>query len=60
MPPSRLQPMYPSRRRRSMTGPLLVVVLLLIVGFLIYASTIDTEVPTSRIEQDVTNALPAR
>ncbi len=60
MPPSRLQPMYPSRRRRSMTGPLLVVVLLLIVGFLIYLSTIDTEVPTSRIEQDVTNALPAR
>lgn len=60
MPPSRLQPMYPSRRRRPMTGPLLVVVLLLIVGFLIYASTIDTEVPTNRIEQDVTNALPAR
>jgi len=60
MPPSRLQPMYPSRRRRSMTGPLLVVVLLLIVGFLIYASMIDTEVPTSRVEQDVTNALPAR
>ena len=60
MPPSRLQPMYPSRRRRSMTGPLLVVVLLLIVGFLIYLSTVDTEVPTSRIEQDVTNALPAR
>jgi hypothetical protein len=52
--------MYPSRRRRSMTGPLLVVVPLLIVGFLIYLSTIDTEVPASRIEQDVTNALPAR
>lgn len=60
MPPSRLQPMYPSRRRRSMTGPLLVVLLLLIVGFLIYLSTVDTEVPTNRIEQDVTNALPAR
>ena len=60
MPPSRLQPMYPSRRRRSMTGPVLVVVLLLIVGFLFYLSTIDTEVPASRIEQDVTNALPAR
>ena len=60
MPPSRLQPMYPSRRRRSMAGPVLVVVLLLIVGFLIYLSTIDTEVPASRIEQDVTNALPAR
>ena len=43
-----------------MTGPLLVVVLLLIVGFFIYASTVNTEVPTSRVEQDVTNALPAR
>lgn len=60
MPPSRLQPMYPSRRRRPMTGPVLVIALLLIVGFLFYLSTIDTEVPTSRIEQDVTNALPAR
>ncbi len=60
MPPSRLQPMYPSRRRRSMAGPLLVVIPLLIIGFLIYLSTLDTEVPTGRIEQDVTNALPAR
>ena len=60
MPPSRLQPMYPTRRRRSRAGPILVILLLLIVGFLTYLSTIDTEVPMSRIEQDVTNALPAR
>jgi hypothetical protein len=56
----RLQPMYPTRRRRSPVGPLLVIILLLIVGGIIYLSTIDTEVPTNRIEQDVTNALPAR
>ena len=52
--------MYPTRRRRSRSGPILVILLLLIVGFLFYLSTVDTEVPTSRIEQDVTNALPAR
>lgn len=57
---SRLQPMYPTRRRRSRAGSLLVVLLLLIAGGIIYLSIIDTEVPTSRIEQDVTNALPAR
>ena len=57
---SRLQPMYPIRRRRSPVGPLLIVLLLLIVGGIIYLSTLDTSVPTSRMEQDVTNALPAR
>ena len=57
---SRLQPMYPNRRRRSPVGPLLIVLLLLIVGGIIYLSTLDTSVPTSRMEQDVTNALPAR
>lgn len=57
---SRLQPIYPSRRRRSPVGPLLIIVLLLLVGGIVYLSTIDTSVPTSRIEQDVTNALPAR
>ncbi len=39
---------------------LLLVLLLLFVGFLIYLSTIDTEVPTQRIEQDVTNEVVAR
>ena len=55
---SRLQPMYPNRRRRSPVGPLLIILLVLLVGGLIYLSTIDTNVPTSRMEQDVTNALP--
>jgi len=39
---------------------LLLVLLLLVIGLLIYASTIDTEVPTQRIEQDVTNEVLAR
>ncbi len=57
---SRLQPMYPTRRRRSPVGPLLIILLVLLVGGIVYLSTIDTSVPTSRMEQDVTNALPAR
>jgi hypothetical protein len=52
--------MYPNRRRRSPVGPLLIVLLLLLVGGIVYLSTIDTSVPTTRMEQDVTNALPAR
>ena len=39
---------------------LLLVLLVLLIGFLIYLSTIDTEVPTQRIEQDVTNEVVAR
>jgi hypothetical protein len=39
---------------------LLLVLLVLLVGFLVWLSTIDTEVPTQRIEQDVTNAALAR
>ena len=38
---------------------LLLVLLLLLLGFLVYLSTIDTEVPTQRIEQDVTNEVVA-
>ena len=37
---------------------LLIVLLVLLVGFVFYLSTKNTEVPTSRIEQDVTDALP--
>lgn len=60
MPPSRLQPLYPDRRRRrgSPMRVLLIILLVLLIGFIIYLSTIDTEVPTQRIEQDVTDALP--
>ena len=39
---------------------MLIVLLALLVGFLIYLSTLDTEVPTQRIEQDVTNEVLAQ
>lgn len=60
MPPSRLQPLYPNRRRRSFGMPLLVIILILLLGGLFTLSTIDTEVPVTRMEQDVTSAIPAR
>jgi len=50
----------PPRRRRSPLPMLLLILLILIVGFLFWLSTMDTEVPTQRIEQDVTNAALAR
>lgn len=60
MPPSRLQPLYPDRRRRrGASGRIILLVLLvLFIGFIIYLSTMNTEVPTRHIEQDVTNDLP--
>ena len=45
----------PQRRRRSSLPMILAVLLVLLVGFIIYLSMVDTEVPTERIEQDVTN-----
>lgn len=48
------------RRRRSPVPTLLILILLLVIGFTIYLSTIDTEVPTQRIEQDVTNEVLAQ
>ena len=50
----------PPRRRRSPLPMLLLLVLVLLVGFLIYLSTVDSEVPTQRIEQDVTNEVLAQ
>ena len=50
----------PPRRRRSRLPMLLLVLALLLIGFLVWLSTIDTEVPTQRIEQDVTNAALAQ
>lgn len=47
----------PARRRRSPLPVILIVLLVLLVGFLIYLSTVDSEVPTQRIEQDVTNEV---
>ena len=37
---------------------LLLILLAMLIGGIVYLSTMDTEVPTSRIEQDVTDALP--
>jgi hypothetical protein len=50
----------PTRRRRSPLPMILIAVLVLLVGFLVYLSTVDTEVPTQRIEQDVTNEVLAK
>ena len=50
---NRLSP--PPRRRRSPLPTILIILLVLIIGGAIYLSTVDTEVATSRIEQDVTN-----
>lgn len=50
----------PARRRRSPVGPILILILLLIVGGLVYLGMRDNEVPTQRIEQDVTNEIQAR
>ena len=47
----------PVRRRRSPLPALLLILLLLIIGGMVYLSTVNTEVPTQRIEQDVTNAV---
>lgn len=47
---------FPQSRRRSPWPIILVVLLVAIVGGLVFLSTMDTEVPTQRIEQDVTNA----
>jgi hypothetical protein len=59
MPPSRLQPLYPNRRKRRLPPYALpLILLLLLLGFIFYLSTIDTEVPTTKMEQDVTDALP--
>lgn len=49
----------PQRRRRSPLPTILLLLLLLVVGLLIYASTVDTEQPLTKMEQDVTNAVLA-
>jgi cell division protein FtsN len=50
----------PARRRKSRLPAILLTLLVLLVGFLVYASTVNTEKPTQRIEQDVTNEALAR
>jgi O-antigen ligase len=49
----RIQPA--ARRRKSPLPTIFIVLAVLLVGFLIWAGTRSTEVPTQRIEQDVTN-----
>lgn len=44
----------------SRTALLLLILVLLIVGGLVYLSTVDSEQPTGRIEQDITNEALAR
>ncbi len=55
---SRLSPM--PRRRRNPLPMIFLALLVLLIGGLIYLSTVDTEVPTGRIEQDVTNEALAQ
>jgi O-antigen ligase len=49
----------PPGRRKSRAPIVLVILVVVIVAFLIWLSTRSREVPTQRIEQDVTNAALA-
>jgi hypothetical protein len=44
----------PQRRRRSPL-PYFVALFVLLIGAMVWLASIKTEVPTQRIEQDVTN-----
>ena len=50
----------PARGRKSPLPTILIILLVLLIGGAIYLTTVDTEVPTQRIEQDVTNEALAR
>lgn len=45
----------PPRRRKSILPKLLIALVLAFLGWLVWLGFRDTEVPTQRIEQDVTN-----
>jgi O-antigen ligase len=45
----------PPGRRKSRAPLILVILLVLVIAFLVWLSTRNTEVPQQRIEQDVTN-----
>jgi hypothetical protein len=49
----------PPRRRRSPVSTILIILLVLFIAFLVWLSTRGREVPTQKIEQDVTNAALA-
>ncbi len=53
------RPLNPQYRRKSRFPYILLLLLGLIVGALVWLASRDTEVPTQRIEQDVTNAALA-
>ena len=55
----KIQSSFPSRRR-SRAPLVLGLALLALVGFLLWLASRDTEVPTTRMEQDVTNAALAK
>ena len=48
------------KRRRSPLPAILLLLLVLFIAGIVYLSSIDTEVPTQRIEQDVTNEALAQ
>lgn len=50
----------PTRRRRSPVGIILILLLVALVGLLLYLGLRNNEVPTAKIEQDVTNEIQAR
>jgi hypothetical protein len=50
----------PPRRRRSPVGLIVLALLVLLIGLLVFLGLRDTEVPTQRIEQDVTNEIQPR
>lgn len=56
----KIQSSFPSQRRRSRAPLILGLALLALVGFLLWLASRDTEVPTTRMEQDVTNAALAK
>ncbi|MEO7178475.1 MAG: hypothetical protein ABIW83_06505 [Allosphingosinicella sp.] len=45
----------PARRRKSIVPKLLMALPILLLAWLIWLGTRSSEVPTQRIEQDVTN-----
>jgi cytochrome c oxidase assembly factor CtaG len=48
------------RRRKSPLPMILITLLVLLIGFLLWLGMVNTEVPTQRVEQDVTNEALAR
>ena len=39
---------------------ILITLAVLVIGILVWLSTVDTEVPTQKVEQDVTNEALAK